>query len=169
MSSKNKCVHIENLDETEIKRVKYILKKEGISLPEGMVFFLEDSEKKVNEIINILMAKTSQNRVHVYAIKKEQFQHDVMDEVINVMVHGTKETFEKISQFLISKRKGIYQRSIGGAKHYNIYTRKGNVEVRILVREIEKEKCRMTIGVRGLSEAVDMIIQEFKGELKFFM
>ncbi len=167
MTRKTLCIHIETRNEAEVKRVKYILK--GIAQQQGMTFFMDEGEADVNHIANLLMAKTSPDRVHIYSVRKEDFQPDEAERRISEVFEGNKESTAKIERFLVSKRKGILQETLaGGAKRYNIYTKKGNVEITTRIKERNDNHCTLAIRVRGFRDAVDIIYQDFRKELEFF-
>ena len=46
MSSASACIHIETENEAEMKRVKYLLNKEGVTTPEGIIFFIHEKSNK---------------------------------------------------------------------------------------------------------------------------
>jgi len=170
MSSASACIHIETENEAEMKRVKYLLNKEGVTTPEGIIFFIhEKSNKDIEHLVNRLMAKTSSDRVHLYRMKAEEIILDEITRTISTVLEGTKESVEKIARFLVSKRKGTLQSSgIGGAKRYKAYTKKGNVEIMTKIKEHGTNQYELSLKIRGFKDAAQIIYEEFKRELEFF-
>ena len=166
MPLKRVCIHIETDQEVEIKRVKYILNKEGIEIPQGMMFFVTAVEDKIEELTNHLKAKTSPRRVHIYEVKETSLEYDAIDQKIDITTGDTRESMERFVQFLISKRKGLYQRTMGEVRQYRIYTKKGNVDMDVRIEDRREGGCRLVLGIHGYREAAQIIHDEFNRELE---
>ena len=170
MSGSAACIHIETMTEAEMKRVKYLLNKEAIRIPEGIIVFVNDKDQAyITDLVNQLMAKTAPDRTHLYRMTTEEFAHDEITKTARGTLEGTKESVEQIARYLVSKRKGIHQDSkLEGAKQYRIYTKKGNVDIITKVREKDEGKCELTLKIHGFRDAAMIIYQEFQRELDFF-
>ncbi len=169
MTQPSTCIHIEAKTEAEKKRVKYLLKKRGISIPEGLIFFVEEEEDDLQTLLNLIMAKTSPQRVHIYKMEGEDFEHDDTTKRLTRTVQSDRESVERMARFLISKRRGEPMPSVmAGVNRYKIYTKKGNTEVLTKIRELDNQQYELTITIHGFKDAVNVIYKEFKKELDIF-
>ena len=168
MGKKNMCIHVETLNDTETKRVKYIIKKMGIEIPSGILFFMEEEDRELNGILNNIMAKTSEDRVHVYEAKRKQFQLDRVQLKGRMNLNEEKKFIEKFLWNMISKRKGLLQKSVGQIKIFKIYSNKGNVEIKYRIKSLSNATCELFLSLNGYREAVELINDEFRKEFEFF-
>ena len=163
------CIVVETESEVESRRVKYLLNREGIQPENGIIFFIKRDERYISELVNQLMAKTAPDRVHLYTVEKEEFKPDIITKKLSFELEGSRESTEKIVKYIIARRKGTTLKTdLHGTKHYLIYTKKGNVEVRLKIVEKNKGHCEVSMRIHGFKDAVELIYEQFKNEVELF-
>jgi hypothetical protein len=158
-------------DEAERKRIEYAMERWGqvmkLGRPEGVPIIIEDESEKVKELLDDLYARTSKDKIKIYALSQASFDVKKTEKEIKAALEGGMETVEKFIGFILAKQKALFMREIPFGKLYEVYTKKGRAEVAIGLKE-EKGKVVVAIRITGFGDAADLIYDKINSELKYF-
>jgi len=156
---------VEYQSDAERKRIEYIFSKYGgkIHRPKGYVVNVENDIYE--EVLHALLAKHSPGKVTSYKLEAQDFDFPLIQ---RTMVYTFNKTISDVSSFLsylISRRRGVL---IDSSVYdlYEIYTRKGRVELRTRVESNEKSTLNLTLN--GTLESVEFVRSEFEEELQTY-
>lgn len=162
-------INIEYKDDTERKRVEYLLQKWvdvlNLSKPTGFILLAEGPD--VEEMVKELIAKTSEEQVNVYSIKKAEIGLETEKEEIEMTFDANKNSVKKFIDYVLAKRKAVLKHSGPDFEEYTIYTRKGG-KATITVKMTGNEKTKLSLKVTGYKPATEYLYQELKEELNYF-
>jgi len=156
---------VEYQSDTERKRIEYIFSKYGgkIHRPKGYIVDVENDVYE--EVLQELLTKHSPGKVTAYKLEAQDFDFPLIQRTIVYTFNKTCSDVNSFLSYLISRRKGVLLDS-SVYDIYEIYTRKGRVELKTRVESNEKSTLNLTL--KGTLESVEFIRSEFDAEFQTY-
>ena len=152
--------------DTERKRLDYLLSRysSGVSRPSGYIFLVEDDVAR--DLMEEVGARFPSENIRVYKTEQVTIEPSTINVSMTFTFKKRADEVKSFFSYLISKRRGILNKTIGDLVEYEIYTRRGRVELTASTKD--NSTCTLTINIKGSKEAVNFIANEFREEIKIF-
>ena len=159
-------VEVRYTSEAERKRLEYLLSRFGksVSRPTGYTFYV--NEDVYEGLTSELGAKFPYDNISVYKIERKELEVPIESQRLNFSFDKKTSEVMPFISYLISKRRGVLTMSKGEIEDYEIYFRKGRVELTISHKDDPLSKIMLI--VKGSKEATDMITKELEEALTIF-
>ena len=155
-------------DDAERRRIEYLVRKykEQVEKASGFLIFIKD-DSVIDEFLNELRSKLLEDNISVYQL--EDTDLDGVPETRGILMKfDLKPHF--VNAFLgyfIEKRQGELMKQLPGYhRWYRIMTRKGKVDLEVLI--LEKKKTVLTVNLSGFEPALSIIADELESDLNHF-
>lgn len=152
--------------EAERKRLEYLLSKweERVARPSGYMFIVEESI--FDELAEELGARFPPESVRVHKLAEVELETPVHSRRVSLALSKPIVEVKPFVSYLISKRRGVLSRTVGNIDMYDIYTRKGRVELSVNISG--DSSCSVDLRLKGSKDAVELLAEEFGEELRIF-
>ncbi|WP_297435443.1 hypothetical protein [Thermococcus sp.] len=162
-------------NDAERKRVEYLLDKWSnrarISKVRGISFIIDSSDVEgfAEELLSKLDPPTEE-KVRVYRVEPEDIGSRVSP-TRREIEHLTREepvVVRKLLKYVLSKFGAYYVSSEGNVSRYRAYTKKGRMEVEVLVEERDNGTA-VVIAIEGYGTAVEDMARKLERELSILL
>ncbi len=170
-------------DDTEKKRVRYVIDKWGEGRVEGkgkvselkaIVVKADLDGDVISDFLAELYSKISAGRVEIYKAEREKVEPEKRVESLKVTFKDDIKSVEKLISFIFSKKNSTLRehRSLSdnfSEMEYMVYMRrgKGGVSVKVVLRE-ERGETTADIRLEGIEEAAKSLKDDLKGDFSYF-
>lgn len=162
-------------NDAERKRVEYLIDKWSnrarISKVRGISFIMEagDVEAFAEELLSKL-DPPAEGKVKMYSIMPEDIGSRVTPKRVKVerLTYEKPNVVQKLLKYVLSKFGAYYVSFNGNVSRYRAYTKKGRMEIEVVVEETERGT-KVVIGIEGYGSAVDDLAKKLEKELSLLL
>jgi len=166
-------------DDTEKKRVRYVVEKWGEGREERKVSEVKGIVVKadlddISDFLGELYSKISAGRVETYKAEIEKVEQEKRIESLKVVFKDNIKSVGRLISFIFSKKNSTlrehrYLSDNFSEMEYGVYTRKGKggVSVKVVLKE-EKGETMVDVHLEGIEDAPKLLREELVDDLSYF-
>ncbi|MFQ6121058.1 MAG: hypothetical protein ACE5KE_14380 [Methanosarcinales archaeon] len=163
-----KVIIIDYGDDTERKRIDYVLDKWKVCKSKGMTIKLEEID---NNFLKELYSKLIRGYIEVYECQPIDTEPEKASKSLIIAFDKELREVEQLLNFIFSKQAGILKDSSRFKEFsemvFAVYTRQGGVEVKLVLQPYETQT-KVEVTMKGFEEAIDTLKNDLIQDLKYF-
>jgi len=164
----NYLIVIDYDKDTERKRIDYLIEKwsqrANIEKIRKMAILVETED--IDELIRGIISRLEgdpEGKVRIYEVKEVRKSVPLKRITLKYRI-SNRESIEGFLNYLMAKLGASYECSIGDAKKYHLYTKKGKCSISVrFYRDL------LTFEIEGYGDGVDIIKAKIDSDMKLFI